>query len=665
MADKKNRSEASSSSSSSGTNRGESSVVDVGRRRSSCGYCRSDSDSSISHGLWAHSLTVDHYQGLLDRGWRRSGCFLYKPEMERTCCPAYTIRVKASDLIPSKEQLRVSKRMERVVKFGIKNVSIFNNDVVQKVLTEVTNRFLDGILDVKKRDEFTDEPNTSKGSCSCAPNEITSSAAKESLAGKNKEKNKAENFMHHLSNQIDNAVHAFVGSGEFPCDIQLPKATIKKVAPAKRKLLVEGSEDLLFSSSISFQIAAALKRVEKDDYLKLSRESTENNGHSLELSPTIIAEKLTSSLNQLAENSGLSIRACNGHINFYSSKKQDWLDEMVERDPVSKESPTGSGSKERCSKISKCPQGKRRRLEIRLNRSSFDPEEFSLYRRYQIKVHNDTPDHVTESSYRMFLVDTPLVFVPPTGDSAVPPCGFGSFHQQYVIDGRLVAVGVIDILPKCLSSKYLFWDPDFAFLSLGKYSALQEIDWVKENQVHCPSLEYYYLGYYIHSCSKMRYKASYRPAELLCPLRYQWVPFDIARPLLDRKPYVILSDFATLPNGELPAPKVLENSIELQLDDPSQEEANDIPIDEDEEMGELDFEDSDDDSGSESSGLIPVDVYGSVSNILIGLKGSRLRYKDLQHAFGPTERNYLETQLHRYMRAVGAELSEQMVYSLG
>ncbi|KAF5931277.1 hypothetical protein HYC85_032150 [Camellia sinensis] len=598
MADKKNRSEASSSSSSSGTNRGESSVVDVGRRRSSCGYCRSDSHSS-----------------LLDRGWRRSGCFLYKPEMERTCCPAYTIRVKASDLIPSKEQLRVSKRMER---------------------------FLDGILDVKKRDEFTDEPNTSKGSCSCAPNEITSSAAKESLA-----------------------VHAFVGSGEFPCDIQLPKATIKKVAPAKRKLLVEGSEDLLFSSSISFQIAAALKRVEKDDYLKLSRESTEKNGHSLELSPTIIAEKLTSSLNQLAENSGLSIRACNGHINFYSSKKQDWLDEMVERDPVSKESPTGSGSKERCSKISKCPQGKRRRLEIRLNRSSFDPEEFSLYRRYQIKVHNDTPDHVTESSYRMFLVDTPLVFVPPTGDSTVPPCGFGSFHQQYVIDGRLVAVGVIDILPKCLSSKYLFWDPDFAFLSLGKYSALQEIDWVKENQVHCPSLEYYYLGYYIHSCSKMRYKASYRPAELLCPLHYQWVPFDIARPLLDRKPYVILSDFATLPNGELPAPKVLENSIELQLDDPSQEEANDIPIDEDEEMGELDFEDSDDDSGSESSGLIPVDVYGSVSNILIGLKGSRLRYKDLQHAFGPTGRNYLETQLHRYMRAVGAELSEQMVYSLG
>jgi arginyl-tRNA--protein-N-Asp/Glu arginylyltransferase len=25
--------------------------------------------------------------------------------------------------------------------------------------------------------------------------------------------------------------------------------------------------------------------------------------------------------------------------------------------------------------------------------------------------------------------------------------------------GRLVAVGVVDVLPRCLSSKYLFWDP--------------------------------------------------------------------------------------------------------------------------------------------------------------------------------------------------------------
>jgi len=225
---------------------------------------------------------------------------------------------------------------------------------------------------------------------------------------------------------------------------------------------------------------------------------------------------------------------------------------------------------------------------------------------------------------------------------------------------------VIDILPKCLSSKYLFWDPDLAFLSLGKYSALQEIGWLRENEVHCPTLQYYYLGYYIHSCNKMRYKAAYRPSELLCPLRYQWVSFDVAKTLLDRKKYVVLSDLATLQNEEPSAPSLSENLMEVQHDDPCEEESNDVPIDEDEEMSEVDFEDSDDESAPETSGLTSAETEDRpVSDIMIGLKGSRLRYKDIQAAFGPNERGYLESQLHRYMRVVGAELSERMVYSLG
>ncbi|XAR71936.1 Arginyltransferase [Bertholletia excelsa] len=603
------------------SSRGESVVSDVGPGRGYCGYCRSVGSTSISHGLWPLSLTVDHYQGLLDRGWRRSGCYLYKPEMERTCCPSYTIRLRASDFIPSKEQTRVSKRMER---------------------------FLDGTLDVKRNDGFIDESNISKLSCSCASNEIASSEATESLTAEGGVTNKAEQLMNDLSKQIDDAAYTLLGSGVLPSNIQLPKASIVKVTSSKRKLFVEGSEDLVFSSNISFQLAAVLRRAKQDvPYLNLSTDNVTN-------------KKLATSLNHSAENSGLSVRACNGHINFYSSEKHVWSDEEVEK--VHKRAATGSGIKENhAGKVSECPQGTRRRLEIHLKISSFDPEEFALYKRYQIKVHNETPDQVTESSYRQFLVDTPLVYVPATGNDMVPPCGFGSFHQQYVIDGQLVAVGVIDILPKCLSSKYLFWDPDFAFLSLGKYSALQEIEWIKENQLHCPSLEYYYLGYYIHSCPKMRYKAAYRPSELLCPLRYQWVPFDIARPLLDQKPYVVLSDFATSASRESAAPNVLENSIPQHVD-PGQEDTNDIPFHEDEDMDELEFEDSDDESSFEPSCLTTVGVEdGSLSNILIGWEGSRLRYEDLHHAFHPTERGKLETQLRRYMRAVGAELSEQMV----
>ncbi|KAF7830959.1 arginyl-tRNA--protein transferase 2-like [Senna tora] len=624
------RSEASSSSSNSRT---ESAVVDCGRRRSSCGYCRSPGRTSISHGLWAHSLTVNDYQDLLDRGWRRSGCFLYKPEMERTCCPSYTIRLKASDFVPSKEQLRVSKRLQR---------------------------FLDGTLDVKKADVLEDPNTSSKGSKSSVQHEFLRPMSEESVSANNKEQNEVEKTVHLLSDQIDNEVRKFTEKGEFPSSIELPKASVKKVSQGKRKLQVNGSEELLYSSNIAFQIAASIKRAQSGDknvhQSKLSRDCAEEK----ELSPKIIAEKLATSLYQVVKNFNMSIRACNGHINFYSSTKQVSSSGGVQNAAASKKSGMNHGSGGNCLSNPQHCKVKSRKFELRLKKSSFDPEEYALYRRYQLKVHNDKPEHVTENSYRRFLVDTPLLYVSSIGDGTAPPCGFGSFHQQYLVDGQLVAVGVIDILPKCLSSKYLFWDPDFAFLSLGKYSALQEINWVKENQVHCPSLQYYYLGYYIHSCSKMRYKAAYHPSELLCPLRYQWVPFVIAKPLLDRKPYVVLSDSSILQNGESSLLQPTEDVVERQLDI-GQEDANDVPMDEDEEMVESEFESSDDEPSLETTS------YGDVNQVLLGLKGSRLRYKDLRGAFGPDERSrsYLESQLQRYMRVVGSELSERMVYSLG
>ncbi|TYH51895.1 hypothetical protein ES332_D10G312500v1 [Gossypium tomentosum] len=623
---------------SSSNSKEESLVVDCGRRRSSCGYCKSAGRTSISHGLWAHSITVNDYQDLLDRGWRRSGCFLYKPEMERTCCPSYTIRLKASDFVPSKEQRRVYRRMQR---------------------------FLDGTLEVGKPMELADDPNASKHTGSSVNDLVSSLSGNESLSCGTKRENKAEEFMNHLSNQIDKVVRAYIESGEFPSGIQLPKAAVKMVSHAKRKLSVQGSEDLLYSSNIAFQIAATLRRTRSAERDVQQLRSSKHSAEEVDLCPKSIAEKLAASLNQLANIPELSIRACNGHINFYSTAKcgSSGKDDQVVSLPEESESRSQSSS---TKKSSEHCQGQKRKLEIRMKRSTFDPEEYALYKRYQIKVHNDTPDRVTESSYRRFLVDTPLFFVSPSTDGMVPPCGFGSFHQQYIIDGKLVAVGVVDVLPRCLSSKYLFWDPDYAFLSLGKYSALQEIGWVKENQAHCASLQYYYMGYYIHSCRKMIYKAAYYPSELLCPLRYQWVACHIARPLLDKRKYAVLSDFASLQDGESSQSCIPESAMELQHDENGLEDSNDVLMGEDEQMIEIESESSDEELEPETTvlGSAAIDD-GDVTNVLVGLRGSRLRYKDLQQAFGPSERNYLETQLHSYQRVVGVELSERMVYSLG
>ena len=75
---------------------------------------------------------------------------------------------------------------------------------------------------------------------------------------------------------------------------------------------------------------------------------------------------------------------------------------------------------------------------------------------------------------------------------------------QYRLDGRLIMVGVIDVLTSCISSKYLFYDPAFSHLSPGNISALYEIAVTQSKAKKDPSLHYYYMGFYIHSCDKMR-----------------------------------------------------------------------------------------------------------------------------------------------------------------
>ena len=91
---------------------------------------------------------------------------------------------------------------------------------------------------------------------------------------------------------------------------------------------------------------------------------------------------------------------------------------------------------------------------------------------------------------------------------------------MYYIDNVLVAVSVIDVLPKCVSSVYFFYKPKFSFLSLGKYSILRDIDFTKRINKVAPSLEWYYLGYYIHECPKMRYKGDYTGSELADPVYF-------------------------------------------------------------------------------------------------------------------------------------------------
>ena len=92
-------------------------------------------------------------------------------------------------------------------------------------------------------------------------------------------------------------------------------------------------------------------------------------------------------------------------------------------------------------------------------------------------------------------------------------------------------------------------------LALGRVGALFEIQWVLDHMpttdIHKPwDLQYYYMGYYIHSCPKMSYKAQYAPSDLLCPATCAWFPVEQCRALLDENKYVEFGNVELGGDGE-------------------------------------------------------------------------------------------------------------------
>lgn len=69
-------------------------------------------------------------------------------------------------------------------------------------------------------------------------------------------------------------------------------------------------------------------------------------------------------------------------------------------------------------------------------------------------------------------------------------------------------------------SVYLIYSAKMEEHSPGKLSALKEIALAQEMARYgAPGMGYLYMGFYIHSCQKMRYKGQYAPSYLLEPVR--------------------------------------------------------------------------------------------------------------------------------------------------
>lgn len=175
------------------------------------------------------------------------------------------------------------------------------------------------------------------------------------------------------------------------------------------------------------------------------------------------------------------------------------------------------------------------KLVVALESDEFTEEKYQVYNNYQKTVHHDAPHERTRSSFTRFLCSSPLRRQTMVGQDGRKR-RLGSYHQCYRLDGKLVAVGVLDLLPDCVSSVYFLYDESIHNHMPGKLGALYEISLALEE-----GYRWWYPGFYIHSCPKMRYKIDYMPQYILDPQALVWdkLTKDVLK-LLDKKPFVSL-----------------------------------------------------------------------------------------------------------------------------
>ena len=176
------------------------------------------------------------------------------------------------------------------------------------------------------------------------------------------------------------------------------------------------------------------------------------------------------------------------------------------------------------------------KLVVTLEPDDFTEEKYAVFENYQRVVHREPPSKISRNGFSRFLCKSPLerrAMLGPDGKERK----LGSYHQCYRIDGKLVAVGVLDLLPDCVSAVYFLYHESIHAFNPGKLGAMREIALAREH-----GYRWWYPGYYVHNCAKMRYKIEYRPQYVLDPESLEWFLLDReALGLFDKGGYVCFS----------------------------------------------------------------------------------------------------------------------------
>ena len=134
---------------------------------------------------------------------------------------------------------------------------------------------------------------------------------------------------------------------------------------------------------------------------------------------------------------------------------------------------------------------------VRIGAPRLDEERLALYRRWHASRESERgwrPDTMDAEAYAM-----QFCFPHPAAR-----------EYAYFIEEKLVAIGIMDELPRSLSAVYCYADPALGALSLGTFNVLTALA-----QARATGKDHVYLGYRVEECQSLRYKGRFRPQERL------------------------------------------------------------------------------------------------------------------------------------------------------
>ena len=512
---------------------------------SKCGYCNKEG-SSYSFGMIVDSYPVDIYERMMKDGWRRCGSYVYIPNLEKSCCKLYTHRLSVEDFQINKEQKKVMKRFRKYL----------------------SGEYEKNLEKNKKKDDKKVDIKEEK---------------KEGIGG-DKILKKIEKI---LTDYIKQEKYLDIISKYFNSidkNILLQKlAQTHARKNTNKKFKFDYSIDFIFIIRKIIESTVEKNKIQFNAYDNLQ---TDLFNHF----KTFYS----------SENEILELSAKTGHINIIDKSKINTANIKIEKE-IKNEIKTEKNKKENI-KPKKIKEDKKDKISEQKEKYTFDyfpeivnepeiylplkhvytleltdkikmnGEKFEVYKKYQKNVHKESDDEITKEGYNESwglsnLVDKKGIKLPQdlpnkTKHPEIYPKKYGCYNLIHRIDGKIVAVGIVDILPNYLSSVYLYYDTDYQFLDLGVVTAILEIEYARSfHALIDNNFKYYTLGFYSENIQKLRYKGFYYPTQILDRFTMNYVFLRDVQQILKEGKHVQLSKEQKNPNYEYLNIEEIDNYI--------------------------------------------------------------------------------------------------------